>query len=234
MLNSERMDDCSELQESLRNQYLISGNDEADFELLAKGISVVTVDKGEVLFHRGDAAEFFYFVNAGRIELSLTSATGDKKTLEVIGPDSTFGEAVAFMQARKYPVSAEALEDSRLCRIPSQPYVELIRSNSDASMRLFADISRRLHARVTEIEHLTIQNARTRLTSYIMDHLVEPPVNDQAMAVLDLPRRVIASRLSVQPETLSRLLRSLAEEGLVTVDDKEVVIHSVSRLRPYD
>lgn len=77
----------------------------------------------------------------------------------------------------------------------SQPYVEIVRSNSDASMRLRADISRRLHARVTEIEHLTIQNARTRLTSYIMDHLVEPPVNDQAKAILDVPRRVIASRL---------------------------------------
>ena len=222
------------MQESLRNHYLFAGLDQADFERLARGIGVVSIDKGEVLFHRGDLAEFFYFVDTGRIELSLVSPTGDKKTLEVIGPESTFGEAVAFMQARKYPVSAEAIEDSTLCRIPSQPYVAIIRSNSDASMRLLADISRRLHARVTEIEHLTIQNARTRLTSYIMDHLVEPSMNDQAKAILDVPRRVIASRLSVQPETLSRLLRSLAEEGIVTVDDKEILIHSVSRLRPYD
>ena len=138
------------------------------------------------------------------------------------------------MQSRKYPVSAEALEDSTLCRIPNEAYVELIRSNTDALMRLLADISRRLHARVSEIEHLTIQNARTRLASYIMDHLVEPPVADQARAHLDLPRRVIASRLSIQPETLSRLLRNLAEEGIVSVDDKEVLVHSVARLRPYD
>jgi CRP-like cAMP-binding protein len=222
------------MQEALRNHYLFAGLDEDDFERLVERVGVVSASKGEVLFHRGDLAEFFYFVHTGRIELSLMSSTGDKKTLEIIGPESTFGEAVAFMQARKYPVSAEAIEDSRLCRIPSRPYVEIIQSNSDASMRLLADISRRLHARVTEIEHLTIQNARTRLASYIIDHLVEPPVNDQATAILDVPRRVIASRLSVQPETLSRLLRSLAEEGIVTVDDKEILIHSVSRLRPYD
>lgn len=228
------MDDFSAPHVSLRNHYLFAGLDEADFQQLAKRVAAVSIGKGEVLFHRDDPAEFFYFIDSGLIELSLVGPTGDKKTLEVIGPDATFGEAVAFMQSRRYPVSAEALEDSRLCRIPSRPYVDIIRSDSDATMRLLAEISRRLHARVSEIEHLTIQNARTRLASYIMDHLIEPPENDRAKAVLDLPRRVIASRLSVQPETLSRLFRNLAEEGIVSVEDKALIIHSVARLRPYD
>jgi CRP-like cAMP-binding protein len=228
------MGDGSKLNASLRSHYLFAGLDSADFEQLVKRIAVTSLGKGKVLFHRGDAAEHFYFVDAGLMELSLIAPTGDKKTLEVIGPGCTFGEAVAFMQGHKYPVSAEALEDSVLCRIPNSFYVELIRANSDASMRLLADISKRLHDRVTEIEHLTIQNARTRLTSYLMDHLVDAPENDQARARLDLPRHVIASRLSIQPETLSRLLRSLADEGLVSVDDNVVTIRSVSRLRPYD
>jgi CRP/FNR family transcriptional regulator, dissimilatory nitrate respiration regulator len=234
VLDSAPMGDCSALYESLRSHYLFAGLDAADFEQLAKHIAATSLEKGEVLFHRGDAAEHFYFIDTGLIELSLIAPTGDKKTLEVIGPGRTFGEAVAFMQGHKYPVSAEALQDSRLCRIPNKTYVELIRSNSDASMRLLADISRHLHDRVREIEHLTIQNARTRLTSYLVDHLVEPPVDDQATARLDLPRHVIASRLSIQPETLSRLLRNLTDEGIVSVDDRVVFIHSVSRLRPYD
>jgi CRP-like cAMP-binding protein len=228
------MDDGSALHESLRGHYLFAGLDTVDFEQLAQRITVMSIAKGEVLFHRGDAAAYFYYVDTGLMELSLIAPTGDKKTLEVISPGCTFGEAVAFMQTHKYPVSAEALEDTRLCRIPNHSYVELIRSNSDASMRLLADISKRLHDRVSEIENLTIQNARTRLVSYMMDHLVEPPVNDQATARLDLPRHVIASRLSIQPETLSRLLRNLADEGIVSVDDRVVFIRSVSRLRPYD
>jgi CRP-like cAMP-binding protein len=234
VLDSVPMDDCSALYESLRSHYLFAGLDAADFEQLAKHIAATSLEKGEVLFHRGDAAEHFYFIDTGLIELSLIAPTGDKKTLEVIGSGRTFGEAVAFMQGHKYPVSAEALQDSTLCRIPNQTYVELIRSNSDASMRLLADVSRHLHDRVREIEHLTVQNARTRLTSYLVDHLVESPVDDQATARLDLPRHVIASRLSIQPETLSRLLRNLTDEGIVSVDDRVVFIHSVSRLRPYD
>jgi CRP-like cAMP-binding protein len=234
VLDSVPMDDCSALQDSLRSHYLFAGLEAADFEQLAKHIAATSLEKGEVLFHRGDAAEYFYFLDTGLVELSLIAPTGDKKTLEVVGPGRTFGEAVAFMRGHKYPVTAEALQDSRLCRIPNNGYVELIRSNTDASMRLLADISRHLHDLVREIGHLTIENARARLTSYMMDHLVAPPVDDQATARLDLPRHVIASRLSIQPETLSRLLRNLTDEGIVSVDDRVVFIHSVSRLRPYD
>ena len=234
VLDLADMDQSTLLYESLRSHYLFAGLDADDFERLAEGVSVVTLDKGSILFHRGDNAEFFYFIESGLVELSLISPTGDKKTLEVIGPGRTFGEAVAFMRGHKYPVTAEALEATTLCRIPNGAYVELVRSDSDASMRLLADLSKHLHDRVREIEHLTVQNARTRLTSYLVDHLVGEPVDDQATARLDLPRHVIASRLSIQPETLSRLLRNLADEGLISIDDRVVFIHSLSRLRPYD
>ena len=228
------MDPSSVFYESLRSHYLFAGLDSDDFEHLAERVDIISLEKGSILFHRGDNAEFFYFMESGLVELSLISPTGDKKTLEVIGPGRTFGEAVAFMRGHKYPVTAEALESSVLCRIPNKSYVELVRSDSDASMRLLADLSKHLHDRVREIENLTIQNARTRLTSYLVDRLVDDPVDDQATARLELPRHVIASRLSIQPETLSRLLRHLSDEGLISIDDRVVFIHSLSRLRPYD
>ena len=91
VLDSVPMDDCSALQESLRSHYLFAGLDAADFEQLAKHIASTTLEKGGVLFHRGDAAEHFYLIDTGLIELSLIAPTGDKKTLEVVGPGRTFG-----------------------------------------------------------------------------------------------------------------------------------------------
>ena len=87
-----------------------SDDDTIDFERLAADMKVRDLEQGEVLFHRGDPAHSFYFVDTGLVELSLISATGDKKTLEVVNPGRTFGEAVTFMQEVKYPVTAEALQ----------------------------------------------------------------------------------------------------------------------------
>jgi len=233
MLNSIDMKRGSSDYEGMRQHYLFSGLDQEDLDALMQQVSVVKLEKGEILFHRGDQAEFFYFVESGQLELNIIAPTGQRKVLEVIGPDRTFAEAVAFMRGHKYPVTCEALTDSVLCRIPNNAYVELLNRDSDACMRLLSDLSRHLHARVQEIERLTVQNARDRLVSYLLEHVVETD-DDEATIRVELPRHVIASRLSITPETLSRLLRGLVEERILTIEDRVIFVHSLSRLRPYD
>ncbi len=219
--------------EGMRQHYLFSGLEQEDFDALMQHVSVVQLEKGEILFHRGDKAEFFYFVDAGQMELNIIAPTGQRKVLEVIGPDRTFAEAVAFIREHKYPVTCEALSDSVVCRIPNDAYVDLIHTNPDACMRLLSDLSRHLHARVREIERLTVQNARDRLIGYLLEHVVASN-DDEATIRVELPRHVIASRLSITPETLSRLLRNLVEERILTIEDRVIFVHSLSRLRPYD
>lgn len=227
------MEAGSPVYENLKQHYLFSGLGESVFTPLIAAVTEKTLEKGEVLFHRGDPASHFYFLDSGLLELNLLSATGEKKVLEVIGPGRTFAEAIAFMHEKKFPVTAEALDRSVLCQIPIQSYVDILRADPDASMRLLSDVCRHLHARVREIEHLTVQNARSRLAIYLLDHVVETN-DDEATIRLSLPRHVIASRLSIQPETLSRLFRTLVDEGILTIEDRVIFVHSLARLRPYD
>lgn len=233
MLNSVPMEADSPVYENLRQHYLFSGPGEALFKQLVTSVTEKTLQKGEILFHRGDPASNFYFLHTGLMELNLLSATGEKKVLEVIGPGRTFAEAIAFMQEKKFPVTAEALERSHLCQIPIKSYVDILYTDRDASMRLLSDVCQHLHARVREIENLTVQNARSRLAIYLLDHVVETN-DDEATIRLSLPRHVIASRLSIQPETLSRLFRTLVDEGILTIEDRVIFVHSLARLRPYD
>jgi CRP-like cAMP-binding protein len=233
LLDSLLMEGSSPEYESVRQHYLFAGLGQSDFDALIEKVSGVTLEKGEVLFHRGDNAKHFYFVDSGHLELNLVAPTGQKKVLEVIGPGRTFAEAVAFMREHKYPVTCEALERSVLCQIPNQAYLDLVYGNPDACMRLLSDVCRHLHARVREIERLTVQNAHSRLVSYLLDHVVESN-DDEATIRLELPRHVIASRLSIMPETLSRLLRTMADDGILTIEDRIIFVHSLARLRPYD
>ena len=233
MLDSPRMEKGSEEYETIREHYLFAGLDEDIFDPVAGQITIETFEKGEILFHRGDVATDFYYVESGQVELSLISPDGQKKIVEVIPHGRTFAEAIVFMRESKFPVSAEALSDTVVYRIPNAAYRKLLEDNPNACMRLLNDVCRHLHQRVQEIERLTIQNARSRLASYLIDHIVETN-DDEATVRLDLPKHIIASRLSVTPETLSRLLRAMADDGVLTVDDRVVFVHSLARLRPYD
>lgn len=233
VLDCPLMDSGSPDYEGIRQHYLFSGLDQDDFDALMASTSRVTLEKGEVLFHRGDNARHFYFVDSGHLELNLVAPTGQKKVLEVLGHGRTFAEAVAFMREHKYPVTCEALEDSVLYQVPNKAYLDLVYTNPDACMRLLSDVCRHLHARVREIERLTVQNAHSRLVSYLLDHVVETN-DDEATIRLELPRHVIASRLSIMPETLSRLLRQMADDGILAIEDRVIYVRSLSRLRPYD
>lgn len=233
VLDSVCMEKDSRQYKIVREHFLFSGIDEADFDTLVSHMSEETFAKGEVLFHRGDDANSFYFLETGQIELSLISPGGQKKIVEVISPNRTFGEAIVFMREKRFPVTAEALLDSVLYRVPNDAYLDVLYGNPDACMRLLSDVCRHLHARMREIERLTIQNARSRLSSYLIDHIVESQ-DDEATIRLDLPRHVIASRLSITPETLSRLLRNMSDEGILTIEDRIIFVRSLARLRPYD
>jgi len=233
VLDFPGMEKDSPQYDTIRQHYLFSGLDDDVFDNLAAEISVESFEKGEVLFHRGDDAKDFYFIEAGQVELSLISPDGQKKVVEVIAHGRTFAEAIVFMREGKFPVSAEALSNSVVYRIPNDAYRRILQDSTNACLRLLSDVCRHLHQRVQEIERLTIQNARSRLASYLIDHIVETD-DDEATVRLDLPKHIIASRLSITPETLSRLLRAMSDDGILTVDDKVVFVHSLARLRPYD
>jgi CRP-like cAMP-binding protein len=219
--------------EAIRSHYLFAGLTDGEFDSLAAEVSVESYEKGEILFHRGDKADAFYYIETGQVELSLISRDGQKKVVEVIAHGRTFAEAIIFMAEAKFPVTAEALSNCVVYRIPNDAYRNLLQDNANACMRLLSDVCYHLHQRVREIERLTIQNAHSRLASYLIDHIVEID-DDEATVRLDLPRHVVASRLSITPETLSRLLRAMSDDGILTVDDRLVFVHSLARLRPYD
>ena len=98
MLDSCRMDSSGALYGLVRQHYLFAGLAEQDFEKLAGHMHEEHLGKGDVLFHRGDGANHFYFLESGQIELSLISSNGQKKVIEVVGHHRTFAEAVMFMR----------------------------------------------------------------------------------------------------------------------------------------
>ncbi len=47
---------------------------------------LLSVDKGEPLFHQGETADAFYFVIAGTVKIYRLTPNGQEKVFEVIGP----------------------------------------------------------------------------------------------------------------------------------------------------
>lgn len=215
--------------ESLRAHPLFVAFDDDTFERLAAGATLVELDAGQILFQRGDPARSFFIVMRGQVKLFMQSRAGDEKILALEQPGQSFAEAIMFMQGPVYPVSAAATEASALVAMPVREYMQALRDDVNTCLRLLGVLSQRLHAHVQEIEELTLESAADRLVRHLLRRAA-PDVPGRQRVHFEETRQMLASQLAVKPETLSRLIRSLTDAGLIELDGRDIVIPDLRRL----
>ncbi len=192
------------------------------------------LQKGEMLFHKGDAPRGFYVIVFGQIKLAFPSNQGNEKVINILGPRQSFGEAAMFMD-RPYPVFAETLSDTLLLHIARNAVFDLLEQDTSFARRMLAGLSMRLHSLVQDVESYSLRSTTQRVIGFLLQHSDEEG-HGEAETTIALPtsKQVIASRLSLTPETLSRIFHDLADSGLITVHGKQITIHDVRRLREFD
>ena len=215
----------------LRRAYLFAEMSEPHLHALIQGMQDIHLETGGVLFRQGQPAERFFFLREGLVKLYRLSPEGDEKIIEIMRPGETFAEAVMFMGPQgRYPVNAEAVNESRVYAFDQKTFLNMLHESNDATFGLLGAMSRRLHMLVNQIESLTLQNATYRLVAYLLEDIPRD-VKTSPEVQLTTPKGVIASRLAIQPETLSRILAKLRQSGLIEVHGNHITVRDVQALR---
>ncbi|KAA3650884.1 Crp/Fnr family transcriptional regulator [Denitromonas sp.] len=209
-----------------------------DLQQVADATREKRIQKGEMLFQRGDQPKGFYYVIFGQIKLAFSSPNGNEKVVEILGPHQSFGEAVMFMD-RQYPVFAESLADTLLLHITRDAVFNLIDQDAGFARRMLAGMAIRLHSMVRDVESYSLRSSTQRVIGYLLQQVPDAPcqgTQQGTQADVDLPtsKQIIASRLNLTPETLSRIFHELSSAGLITVQGKHISLHNVGKLRNYE
>ncbi len=214
----------------LKDVYLFEMLDDRQRTKILQSSTWINLASRETLFEAKQPAQRFYLLISGQIKLYCISAGGDEKVMEIIHPSQTFAEAIMFMHKRAYPLSAEAIKKSEVISFSMQTFKEVLEQSTETCFRLMAVMSQRLHARIDEINNLTLHNATYRLVVFLLDQL-PPGVLELSRIHLTTPKSVVASRLSIQPETFSRILMRLSRTGLIEVNGNDIMLLNVEGLR---
>lgn len=189
--------------------------------------------KGEMLFQRGDIAHGFYFIVFGQVKLAFPSSSGNEKVVEILGPRQSFGEAAVFAQ-RPYPVFAQALADSLLLFVPRDAIFELLETDNSFARNMLAGLAMRLHSLIMDVESYSLRSSAQRVIGYLLQHCPNEHCEGSIEIILPTSKQVIASRLNLTPETLSRILHDLTEARLIEMQGKHIKIGDLKRLREYE
>ena len=218
---------------------IFRGLSRAELGRIAAGTSQVFVERGRVLFQRGDPCAGFHLVAYGQVKLAVSTPSGAEKVIEMLGPGRSFGEAVMFT-GNPYPVSATALADTLLLHVRKEALFSEIDRDPQLSRRMLAGLSARLHALVRDVEALTLHSASQRVIGYLSrledearESLPAGTAPGNAEVTLPAQKSLVASHLNLTPEYFSRILHELAAAGLIRVDNRRIEILDPAALRAY-
>jgi CRP/FNR family transcriptional activator FtrB len=144
----------------------------------------------------------------------------------IVRPVSTFILAACVCDA-PYLMSAWTLERSRVVLIPAADLRAALRRDADFAMAAMRELGAGYRTFVRHAKNLKLRSARERLASYILQQ--SELAGGAARVVLPVEKRHVASYLGMTPESLSRTMKALADDG-VTVQGMQIVITDRERL----
>lgn len=194
----------------LKSVPLFAGFNDSALETLLAESNIQVQDRGSILFITGDEASHFYVILSGWIKLFRQTPDGHESVIHVFRSGESFAEAAIFNEQR-YPVSAEAVDKTRLLAIRAAPFIRHVRETPDYALNIMGSMARHQHHLVTQIEQLSVQSTTQRLARFLLS--LCPPGNDAITVSLPIEKALIAGRLGMQPESLSRALAKLRKVG---------------------
>ncbi|MEF3047074.1 Crp/Fnr family transcriptional regulator [Pseudotabrizicola sp. L79] len=212
-----------------RNCLLLSAAPEAVLQHVLGSARLRDFDRGATIFMQGERASAIYIVAEGWVKLYRIAPNGAEAVVGVFTKGRSFGEAVAFRHDT-YPVAAEAVTDCSLIRIEAETFLRLLRDNPEVAILMLSATHVHLQSLVMQVEALKAQTGAQRVAEFLLE--LAPCSEGACEVVLPYDKFLIAGRLGMKPESLSRAFVKLREHG-VTVRQNNAAIADISALRAF-
>ena len=145
----------------------------------------------KVIFQQGDPADSVYFIQSGKIELSVLSQQGKEKVIALLSPGDFFGEGCLAGQPL-HMASAIALVESAIFRIEKETMIRVLREEPALSEMFMAFLlSRNIQFEEDLVDQLFNSSERRLarllllLANFGKDGKLEPvisPINQELLA----------------------------------------------------
>jgi len=183
---------------------------------------VLAARRGTTFVERGARLPGVFGLAYGSVKLSLRGQEAEERVLRLVAAGQTFGEAEALL-GHAGRSEAIALVDSKLVVIPAAAIFSLMERDPRFARVLSVALAERAVELLGEVES-AMQRGAQRLACYLGSLPEAGDGNGHSLVQLPVSKTLVAARLGVKKETLSRLLRQFAAHGLIEVSRRDISI----------
>lgn len=195
---------------------------------LGRTARLIELPGHRAVFSAGQPIREAHFLASGSVKRFIMRSDNVEKVLELAQPGSLFALGETFA-ADTYGSFAETVKPSVMLALGKGALHDAAAQDALLSLRLLQAVAAALHA--GEFSHQ--QHRALSVTQRVLDYLLEQAGDRRRLAgettvQLGVSKRLIAARLDMAPETFSRTLRQLSEDGRIVVEGRAVHIQNAT------
>jgi len=210
----------------LRDAALFEGvSDQALAQLAAAG-RLRRLARGQLLFNRGDAADAFFVVSSGSINLGLDSTNGRELVINEMRPGDGFGE-LGLITGQPRSTSAVAGQDSVVLVIPRRDFLAVLAGEPALARSLLRTTADRLGTSSEREGALAFLDAPSRLARV----LIQLDREASADGYITMSQEELGRRVGLARQTVAQLLGTWRRVGWILTGRGKIVVLNHAALR---
>lgn len=205
---------------------LLAGLPRQEVDRLLEFGSVQRYPRGTTLFDEGEYADKLHILLSGTVEIFSTCRGREWGVFLMNSGDVLM--PVAVLYSEPYLSSARTVTSARVLLLDAERVRARAAASAEFAIRLGRSVAAQLRMSMRQVLELKCRNAAQRLGSF----LLKLSDREGIAAELPMPKRNLAARIGMTPETLSRTLQVLADNGLV-VRGRQIIVRDRSRIQKF-
>ncbi len=186
---------------------------------------------GEIIARVEDNPKIIYCIKSGHVRIYSVNSRGEEY-LHVIYRAGELFPLVGLLDKNQRNIYYEAIDHTSVYSISKTELTKKAKLDVDISYALAMQIMSQFNVYTDRVDNLQYKFGRERLVYRVLFLASRFGRKTERGILIDLPltQKVLGSSVNLSRETVARELRRLEDRGLVTYDDRRILILNVHQL----
>lgn len=197
---------------------------EVELALSCSSAKTLFFKKNSYLFHENDIPKYMYLLQEGEVQICKDTPNGNRIIMNTFShPGTTFGEVYLFLNDASYDFYVVTTKESRVLAIPKEFFYHTCQHSCSHHQMLIKNmlsiLSQKAYFLNKKIQIISSGSLRNKLTQYFLQNC-----NEEGLITSSMTREELADFLGVTRPSLSRELMKMKEEGILSIQKKQIQI----------
>lgn len=222
----------SEKSEMLRGGYLCDspyvvgrpGKFEKELALLLSGLKVRKYHANEVVYTKGEVDRRFYFINSGKVQVTMSGPDGSEKIVAIHESNTFLGE----LGLDEYPnvATAVTLEESEIYLIKKSHFESCARIHPEVALMILESVIRKARNAAFQIGYLSLLNAKGRVAHMLLTlaHEIGAQTEEGIAIGKRITHETLAGLTGLARPTLTSALKELERAKMIKTRKRTLIL----------